>query len=132
MAVLGVATDLTSEEAANAIARIQNIFGAAGKDTDRFASTLVALGNAGASTEKEIVEMAQRIAGAGHTVGLTQPQVLAFASTLASVGINAEAGGSAISRVFLKINEAVGKGGAELAKFAKRRRPERGRVQAGL
>ena len=118
MAGLGVATDLTADQAANAIARIQNIFGAAGKDTDRFASTLVALGNAGASTEKEIVEMAQRIAGAGHTVGLTQAQVLAFASTLASVGINAEAGGSAISRVFLKINAAVGEGGKELAKFA--------------
>lgn len=119
MAGLGVATDLTADQAANAVARIQNIFGAAGKDTDRFASTLVALGNAGASTEKEIVEMAQRIAGAGHTVGLSQAQVLAFASTLASVGINAEAGGSAISRVFLKINAAVGSGGPELAKFAK-------------
>jgi TP901 family phage tail tape measure protein len=119
MAKLGVSTDLTADQAANAIARIQNIFGAAGKDTENLASTLVALGNAGASTEKEIVEMAQRIAGAGHTVGLTQAQVLAFASTLASVGINAEAGGSAISRVFLKINDAVQKGGSGLAEFAR-------------
>ena len=61
MAQLGVTTNLTSEQAANAIARIQNIFGTAGQDTDRLASTLVALGNAGASTESEIVEMAQRI-----------------------------------------------------------------------
>lgn len=119
MAKLGVSTNLTADQAADAIARIQNIFGAAGKDTERLASTLVALGNAGASTEKEIVEMGQRIAGAGHTVGLTQAQVLAFASTLASVGINAEAGGSAISRVFLKINDAVQKGGAGLAEFAR-------------
>jgi TP901 family phage tail tape measure protein len=119
MAKLGVSTNLTADQAADAIARIQNIFGAAGKDTERLASTLVALGNAGASTEREIVEMGQRIAGAGHTVGLTQAQVLAFASTLASVGINAEAGGSAISRVFLKINDAVQKGGAGLAEFAR-------------
>ncbi len=119
MAELGVTTNLTADDAANSIARIQNIFGAAGQDTDRLASTLVALGNAGASTEKEIVEMAQRIAGAGHTVGLTQAQVLAFASTLASVGINAEAGGSAISRVFLKINDAVAKGGGALTEFAR-------------
>jgi len=119
MAKLGVSTNLTADQAADAIARIQNIFGAAGKDTERLASTLVALGNAGASTEKEIVEMGQRIAGAGHTVGLTQAQVLAFASTLASVGINAEAGGSAISRVFLKINDAVQKGGAGLTEFAR-------------
>ena len=119
MAELGVTTNLTSDQAADAIARIQNIFGAAGKDTERLASTLVALGNAGASTEKEIVEMAQRIAGAGHTVGLTQAQVLGFASALASVGINAEAGGSAISRIFLKINDAVMSGGKGLQEFAR-------------
>lgn len=119
MAQLGVTTNLTSEQASDAIARIQNIFGAAGQNTDRLASTLVALGNAGASTEREIVEMGQRIAGAGHAIGLTQDQVLSFASTLASVGINAEAGGSTISRVFLKMNDAVAKGGGALEDFAK-------------
>ncbi len=118
MAELGVTTNLTSDEAANAIARIQNIFGAAGQDTDRFASTLVALGNAGASTEKEITEMAQRIAGAGHAVGLSEAEVASFASTLASVGINAEAGGSAISRAFLKMNDAVLGGGKALTEIA--------------
>lgn len=118
MAELGVTTNLTASEAADSIARIQNIFGAAGQDTDRLASTIVALGNAGASTEKEIVEMAQRIAGAGHAVGLSQDQVVAFASSLASVGINAEAGGSAISRTFLKMNDAVMAGGKGLTDFA--------------
>jgi TP901 family phage tail tape measure protein len=118
MAGLGTATNLTADEAATSIARIQNIFGAAGQDTDRFASTLVALGNAGASTEKEITEMSARIAGAGHAVGLSQAQVLAFSSTLASVGINAEAGGSAMSRVLLKMNDAVDKGGTALKGFA--------------
>lgn len=119
MAKLGVTTNLTSDQAADAIARIQNIFGAAGKDTEKLASTLVALGNAGASTEKEIVEMAQRIAGAGHSIGLSQAQVLSFASTLASVGINAEAGGSAISRIFLKMNDAVMDGGDALKEWAR-------------
>lgn len=119
MAQLGVTTNLTSDQAANAIARIQNIFGAAGKDTERLASTLVALGNAGASTESEIVQMGQRIAGAGHSIGLTQAQVLGFASAMASVGISAEEGGSAISRVFIKMNDAVKAGGAGLDAFAK-------------
>ncbi len=119
MAQLGDTTNLTADEAATATAQIQNIFGAAGKETDRFGAALVALGNAGASTEKEIIEMSLRIAGAGHQVGLTQAQVLSFASALASVGINAEAGGSAISRVFLKINDAVSGGGKALEGFAK-------------
>jgi TP901 family phage tail tape measure protein len=119
MADLGVTTNLTADEAATATAQFQNIFGAAGKDVDRFGATLVALGNAGASTEKDIIEMGLRIAGAGHQVGLTQAQVMAFASALSSVGINAEAGGSAISRVFLKINDAVASGGSTLAEFAR-------------
>jgi TP901 family phage tail tape measure protein len=119
MADLGVATNLTADEAATATAQFQNIFGAAGKDVDRFGATLVALGNAGASTEKDIIDMGLRIAGAGHQVGLTQAQVMAFASALSSVGINAEAGGSAISRVFLKINDAVAAGGSKLAEFAR-------------
>lgn len=119
MADLGVTTNLTADEAATATAQIQNIFGAAGKDVDRFGATLVALGNAGASTEKDIIEMSLRIAGAGTQVGLTQAEVLAFASSLSSVGINAEAGGSAISRVFLKINDAVAKGGDSMNEFAR-------------
>lgn len=119
MADLGVTTNLTSDQAATATAQIQNIFGAAGKEVDRFGATLVALGNAGASTEADIINMSLRIAGAGHQVGLTQAQVLSFASALSSVGINAEAGGSAISRVFLKINDAVASGGAPLAEFAR-------------
>lgn len=119
MADLGVTTNLTADEAATATAQIQNIFGTAGKDVDRFGATLVALGNAGASTEKDIIAMGLRIAGAGNQVGLSQAQVLSFASALSSVGINAEAGGSAISRVFLKINDAVAKGGADLREFAR-------------
>jgi len=79
MADLGVTTNLTADEAATATAQIQNIFGAAGKDVDRFGATLVALGNAGASTEKDIIEMGKRIAGAGNQVGLSQAQVLGFA-----------------------------------------------------
>jgi TP901 family phage tail tape measure protein len=119
MADLGVTTNLTADQAATATAQIQNIFGAAGKDVQQFGATLVALGNAGASTEKDIIEMSLRIAGAGNQVGLTQAQVLSFSSALSSVGINAEAGGSSMSRVFLKINDAVADGGEKMAEFAR-------------
>lgn len=118
MADLGVTTNLTADQAATATAQIQNIFGAAGVDVDRFGATLVALGNAGASTESDIISMGLRIAGAGVQVGLTQDQVLAFASALSSVGVEADAGGSAISRTFLTINDAVMAGGKELTGFA--------------
>lgn len=119
MALVGVTTNVTSEQAAESIAKVQNIFGAAGKDTERFASTLVALGNDGASTEAQILSMSERIAGAGNAIGMSQGQVLAFASALSSVGIEAEMGGSAISTVFIDMAKAVNKGGEAVAGFAK-------------
>lgn len=118
MADLAATTNLTADQAATSTAQFQNIFGAAGKDVDRFGSTLVALGNQGASTEAGILQMAVRIAGAGKQIGLTQGETLAFANTLSSLGIEAEAGGSAISKIMIEIALAVSKGGRELAQFA--------------
>lgn len=119
MAMVGVTTNVTSQQAAESIAKIQNIFGAAGQDTERFASTLVDLGNKGASTEQDILALALRIASAGNTVGLSQGKVLGFAAAIANVGMEAEAGGSAMSRIFIEISRAVSKGGDDLAGFAR-------------
>lgn len=118
MALLGVTTNVTSDQAAESIAQIQTIFQAAGRDTDRFAATLVDLGNKGASTEAQILELANRLASAGNAIGMSQATVLGFASAIANVGINAEAGGTAISKVFSDISIAVSKGGDDLAAFA--------------
>lgn len=118
MAMLGVTTNVTSEQAAESIAKIQNIFGAAGKDTERFASTLVALGNDGASTEQEILALATRIASAANTARMSQSEVLGFSAAIANVGMEAEAGGSAFSRVLNDISMAVSNGGKDLQSFA--------------
>lgn len=115
---LGNTTNLTSDEASTSLAQFMNIMGTAGKDVDRLGSAVVALGNNGASTERDIVAMGLRIAGAGNAIGLTEAQTLAFASALSSVGIDAEAGGTAISQVFLKIDAAVRAGGDGLALLA--------------
>lgn len=118
MADLSVTTNLSSDQAATAIAQIANVMGTSSKDFGRFGATLVALGNDGASTEAQIVEMAQRIAGAGKQIGMTEGQVLATANALASVGIDAEAGGSAISKVLINMGVAAATGSEDLEMFA--------------
>ena len=49
---------------------------------------------------------------------MSLPEILGFANAMSSVGIEAEAGGSAMSRVFAKIGTAVMDGGKALTGFA--------------
>lgn len=119
MVALGVSTNLTSDQAATSLAQMMNIMQSAPADVERLGSTLVALGNAGASTESEILEMSLRLAGAGQLIGATEADVLALANAMASVGIQAQLGGGAMSRGLSKMYAAVANGGEDLAAFAK-------------
>lgn len=115
---MGVSTNLSAEDAAVGLARMSNIMGTSSKDVDRMGSALVALGNAGASTEGEILDMSLRIAAAGRQAGMSEGEVMGLANAMSSLGIEAEAGGTAISTVIKTIGNAVDAGGDDLDKFA--------------
>lgn len=113
------ATDMTAEQASNDMARFANIMKMPQDQFDRMGSTIVALGNAGASTESEIMSMGMRIAGTGSVVGMSEAQLLGWASAMASVGLQPEAAGTAYSTFVTDMAKEVATGGKNLKKFAK-------------
>jgi len=116
---IDIATDLDTEDAATGLGQLANIMNDLDESTmPNFADSLVRLGNNGASTESNIMDIAKRIGSMGSILGFTTPQILAWASSIASTGQNAESAGTAISKTMSDIETAVASGGDSLQGFA--------------
>lgn len=117
---LGDSTNLTADEAASELAKFANVTQMSQNDFDRLGSVIVDLGNNFATTEADIVAMGTRLASTGNLTGLSQAQIMATATALSSLGIESEAGGSAMSKVLKSLQLAVetGKGLEDYASVA--------------
>ena len=126
MVMLGDTTNVSCTDAATAFAKFMNVTGHTDSTTkeyvdtvERLGSVLVHLGNNTATTENDILRMATRLASTGHQVGLSEQQILALSAALSSVGLEAEMGGSAFSKLMVKMQVACESGGEELDNFAR-------------
>lgn len=116
---LDIATNMDAETAGTELAQFANITKMAHKESSNYASTLVALGNTSATTESDISHMAMRIAAAGTQVGMSQAEILGLAAALSSMGIEAEAGGTAISTIMAQIDKDIATNSEDVATWAK-------------
>lgn len=107
MVMLGDSTNMASDVAADALARFANITKMSHGDFERLGSSIVDLGNNFATTETEIVQMGVRLAGAGQEIGLSEADIMGLSTALSSVGIKAQMGGTAFSRVMVDMGAAA-------------------------
>ena len=105
VAGLDIATDMDAETAATELAQFANITRMAQGDAGRYASSIVALGNNMATTESKISAM-------------SQADILGIAAAAASLGLEAQAGGSAFSKTINEIGMAVSTNGKTLQTWA--------------
>jgi TP901 family phage tail tape measure protein len=106
-ALMGVTTNLSADEAADAFGRIGTILNLTGDDYTELADSIVAVGNAGASTEAEIAEITKRFAAQAVQLGLNKEQMVGLASATASLGFGPERGGTALARVFANLSTNI-------------------------
>lgn len=119
---MGVATNLSSEEAAEGMARFMNIMGRSSSEAadiaDNLGSSMVHLGNNFAASEDEILAFSLRLAGAGNQVNMSEADIMALGATMASLGIRSEMGGTAMSKFITLLNTEFMSGSEAAEKWA--------------
>ncbi len=101
-----LATDMTSESAANMAGQFANVMQETDPDKWRkIISTVDQLADIIPGGESKVMDMAQRFGLAGKSVGLNSAQVLGYASFATGLGIDPEMGGSALSHMFISLAE---------------------------
>lgn len=114
VAILASTTNVSADEAATALGQLQNVIGLTGDEFDNFAAALVDLGNKGASTEADILEIGRRAGAAGKLFGISKDQILGWSAAAANLGMNPELAGTALQTVFLKALPQFQKGSKAL------------------
>lgn len=116
---LNIATNISdAEEMSEKLGQLASITGMTSNEYDKFADSLVRLGNNTPTLESNIMDVSSRIGSMASIVGMSVPDILALSTAVAATGQQSEAAGTAISNTMSDIENAVGKGGEALEGFA--------------
>lgn len=116
---LDIATNMDFETAGKEMAQFANITQMSQDQFKNYGSTIVDLGNHLATTEADISAMALRLAGAGTAAKFSQADILGMSGAMSSLGIKAEAGGSAMTRIIQDISKNVANGSDVVEEYAR-------------
>lgn len=107
-AKMGVAFDISAEEAGTMMAKWQSGMGLTQKQTFELADATNALSNSNAASASQIGEVLQRYGALGKVAGLSEKQTAAFAASVVASGAESEVAATGI-KAFMR---ALGKGGS--------------------
>ena len=116
---LDIATNMDFETAGKEMAQFANITQMSQDKFQNYGSTIVDLGNHLATTEKDISNMALRLAGVSSAANFSQAEILGMSGAMSSLGIKAEAGGSAMTRIIQDISKNVANGTDKVQEYAR-------------
>ncbi len=117
MAKLATTTDLTAETAATMLAQFSNITGQ--DDFERLGSVVASLGDATATTASKVVEMSQGMAATASVAGMAETDILGIAAAVGSLGMESQAGSTAMSTLISTLHKSVETGSDKLEMFAR-------------
>jgi TP901 family phage tail tape measure protein len=103
-------TDVGAAESAKGVIQFLTVLGEGYGNIENMASALAVLGTNSVSTGSDIFEMAQRMVATGSVAGMSAVDILSLATGFSSLGINAEAGGSAASKLMKAMSLAAATG----------------------
>lgn len=118
VAKFSVVANLTPEAAATAFGKLSNLMHLPISEANNLGSAIEKVGINSASTDAEIISIAQRLANTATQAGFTSDQIIGLSGALGSLGQAPERSQGVFEKYFTTINEAIAEGGDKLKAFS--------------
>ena len=109
VAKFAAVTELSSEQAAESLAKTGRAFGIPVEQLENLASAANELSNTTAARAGDVLDVLQRVGASGSNIGLTADQVAGLAATLIDAGVESERAGTSLRNVFTLLLTEAGK-----------------------